>query len=411
MATMRLARGLVLSLVGAAAVLSAAQAGEQQQHQQVQQPEAVGEPVFRATDAAPAPRHRRASCPEPAAKSRGQCESCYLDSQCPASYYCCPYMRKCVDSGTMQCRGAIADCNPRCYDSACTETGSNACACAGCKNVGPGTDYSWREWANLDNSDGGGTLAKTCDDGGGGPALATTAKPTTKAAGAGPGAVQAGQGCTADTAGCLTTKEVDHFNLLNAKRGEGFSCPEGAVYAPNPTKLVFDCRLWKAAYLHSKDMGDNEYFAHDSLDGRSPWDRADAQGLSANGENIAAGRAGAQDVLDQWLNSDGHCKNMGNPGFKMAVVGYAPASKGYRHYWTQMFRTSTSGVTPDLSCVPQGLDHHLAAAAGNGGDNAVTATPSGPTQPSAATCPSCKGTQQTRRGNRRCVKRCLLAQH
>ena len=143
---------------------------------------------------------------------------------------------------------------------------------------------------------------------------------------------------------------MEHFNLLNAKRAEGFSCPLGSVYPANPTPLVFDCRLWRASQLHSQDMGDNGYFSHYSQEGRSPWDRAEAQGISAHGENVAAGNAGAQAVLDQWLGSDGHCRNMGNAGFKMAAVGYAySAASPYGHYWTQMFKSNL--VEADTSCL------------------------------------------------------------
>jgi hypothetical protein len=99
-------------------------------------------------------------------------------------------------------------------------------------------------------------------------------------------------------------------------------------------------------------MADNTYFSHTSQDGRSPWDRADAQGIAANGENIAAGRDSAQRVLEQWKNSDGHCKNMGNPSFKIFAVGYAfNAGSPYRHYWTQMFKSAE--VELDTSCYPE----------------------------------------------------------
>ena len=87
------------------------------------------------------------SCQAPAARSRKQCETCFLDSQCPAGFYCCPYMRKCVLTGSMSCYGEIADCNPRCYDSSCTAAAG--CTCTGCKNVGVGKKYSWLEWGSL----------------------------------------------------------------------------------------------------------------------------------------------------------------------------------------------------------------------------------------------------------------------
>merc|ERR1719356_2155869 len=113
--------------------------------------------------------------------------------------------------------------------------------------------------------------------------------------------------------------EIEHFNLLNKLRKDGFTCPGGSTYAPNNTPLKFDCRLREASFLHSEDMGVQNYFSHTSKDGRSPWDRARAQGVVAGGENIAAGRGGAQEVLDQWKNSDGHCRNMMNPD--MRVIG------------------------------------------------------------------------------------------
>lgn len=104
--------------------------------------------------------------------------------------------------------------------------------------------------------------------------------------------------------------------------------------------------------MHSQDMADNAYFSHSSQDGRSPWDRAKAQNINANGENIAAGRGSAEEVLEQWKNSDGHCRNMGNPSFKLFAVGYGfNAGSPYRHYWTQMFKIAE--VDLDTSCYPE----------------------------------------------------------
>jgi uncharacterized protein YkwD len=157
--------------------------------------------------------------------------------------------------------------------------------------------------------------------------------------------------------------EWEHFGLLNELRAAGFTCPEGASYPANPVPLKFDCRLWKASQLHSKDMADQNYFAHDSKDGRSPWDRAKAQGISAGGENIAAGTGTAAGVLTQWKNSDGHCRNMGNAGSKLFAVGYAPGGS-YRHYWTQMFageQTVDTSCHPDSSLLMAANEHSEAA--------------------------------------------------
>merc|ERR1719410_3250917 len=147
--------------------------------------------------------------------------------------------------------------------------------------------------------------------------------------------------------------EIEHFNLLNDLRRTGFTCPGGRSYAPNPTPLQFDCRLWKASQLHSEDMAAQNYFSHTSKNGRSPWDRANAQGVSAGAENIAAGRGAADDVMTQWKNSDGHCRGMMNPDMRIFGVGraYEPQSN-YRYYWTQMLGRASQLPTLDQSCLP-----------------------------------------------------------
>merc|ERR1712060_346565 len=141
-------------------------------------------------------------------------------------------------------------------------------------------------------------------------------------------------------------------------RKQGFTCPGGQSFAPNSNDLKFDCRLWKASRLHSADMAEHSYFSHTSLDGRSPWARAEAQGTRANGENIAAGSGSAEGTLNQFKKSDGHCRNMLNPAFKVVAVGYAPRGR-YRHYWTQMFRNSGD---VDTSCYPAGSFLQVAGA-------------------------------------------------
>ena len=101
-----------------------------------------------------------------------------------------------------------------------------------------------------------------------------------------------------------------------------------------------------------QDMATQDYFSHTSLDGRSPWDRARDQGISANGENIAAGYGSPSQTLRQWKDSDGHCKNMMNPNFHVVAIGYGhdPFST-YRFYWTQMFKSSDVSDL-DTSCYP-----------------------------------------------------------
>jgi uncharacterized protein YkwD len=144
----------------------------------------------------------------------------------------------------------------------------------------------------------------------------------------------------------VSAVEWEHFGLVNELRAEGFTCPEGNTYTPNSQPLFFDCRLWKASYLHSDDMAQNNYFAHNSQDGRSPWQRAEAQGISASAENIAKGQSTAAAVLNSWKNSDGHCNNMMNPNNEAFAVGHAADG----NLWTQMYKRSNE---TDTSCHPQ----------------------------------------------------------
>ena len=105
-----------------------------------------------------------------------------------------------------------------------------------------------------------------------------------------------------------------------------------------------DDRLQLTAEGHSQDMAINDYFSHNTPDGTTPWDRIRAQGYfySMAGENIAAGYASPESVVQAWMNSDGHRANILNCGFKDIGVGYYylendTGEVNYRHYWTQVF--------------------------------------------------------------------------
>ncbi len=98
--------------------------------------------------------------------------------------------------------------------------------------------------------------------------------------------------------------------------------------------LRVDDRIVAAAQAHSDDMAANDYFSHDSLDGRSFADRVQAAGYpSPGGENIAQGQASAEAVHQAWMNSSGHRANILNCGFTTIGVGVHEAS----WTWTQDF--------------------------------------------------------------------------
>ncbi|MFR9805731.1 CAP domain-containing protein [Pseudonocardia sp. RS010] len=98
--------------------------------------------------------------------------------------------------------------------------------------------------------------------------------------------------------------------------------------------LTIDPRITRAAQAHSDDMAIRGYFDHDSPDGRTFADRIAAAGHPSPGaENIARGQRTAQSVVEAWLDSPGHRRNIED--CSLATVGVGLATDGY--YWTQDF--------------------------------------------------------------------------
>ena len=123
------------------------------------------------------------------------------------------------------------------------------------------------------------------------------------------------------------------LQLINDVRQTGCTC--GTTPMPAVTTLAWNDQLAKAAYDHSADMEANNYFSHTGLDNSDPGQRITAAGYSwhAYGENIASGYTSEQAVVAGWLQSEGHCKNIMNAGYKDMGVGRDG------NYWTQEFGT------------------------------------------------------------------------
>jgi uncharacterized protein YkwD len=97
--------------------------------------------------------------------------------------------------------------------------------------------------------------------------------------------------------------------------------------------LAWDDAAARAAQGHSDDMAARNYFSHTSPDGRQPWDRLRAQGAAFHlvAENIAMGQRTAQEVVQGWLASSGHRRNIENCAYTRTGVGYRDGR------WTQLF--------------------------------------------------------------------------
>lgn len=125
---------------------------------------------------------------------------------------------------------------------------------------------------------------------------------------------------------------------VNAYRAAGASCGSRGTFAA-AAALTWNTKLTDAAYGHSRDMADNNYFSHTSLDGRTLGQRVTAAGYSwsAVGENIAGGQSTVQSVVDGWMASDGHCANIMNASFTQIGVACASNTNStYVRYWTMV---------------------------------------------------------------------------
>lgn len=144
-------------------------------------------------------------------------------------------------------------------------------------------------------------------------------------------------------AATLDSGENDLLGQLNALRASrGLS-----------TLIVSDS-LTLAAKWMATDMSVNNYFAHTSLDGRSPTQRMADAGYPAfstwSGEDLAAGYTGAAQVLQGWIDSPAHLAVLTNPAYRAIGIGrsYSGGSV-YGWYWAADFggiadRAATTGV-------------------------------------------------------------------
>ena len=126
----------------------------------------------------------------------------------------------------------------------------------------------------------------------------------------------------------------------NAARAQGQDCGSYGIFGP-AGPLTMEPHLRCAARYHSLWMAQTGTFDHYSVGGdlgEDPWQRIANAGFtgSAIGENIAAGYGSAAEVVQGWIDSDGHCANLMNPSAGQLGVGYAQGGP-YGTYWTQDF--------------------------------------------------------------------------
>jgi uncharacterized protein YkwD len=127
------------------------------------------------------------------------------------------------------------------------------------------------------------------------------------------------------------------LQLVNQVRARGARCGERS-FGPAPPVKLSDA-LAGVAFGHADDMAKHNYFEHEDLTGHSPADRVRAVGYQEKlvGENIAYGPKSADEVVQGWLDSPGHCENIMDPRFAEMGIAYAAGHTSRRGlYWVQL---------------------------------------------------------------------------
>lgn len=114
-------------------------------------------------------------------------------------------------------------------------------------------------------------------------------------------------------------------DLVNQERAK-------AGLAPLEVKV----NLQTAAQVRAKEI--EKSFSHTRPNGSSFSTVLAENGVDyrGSGENIAWGQRSPEEVMNGWMNSEGHRANILNKNFKYIGVGYHVNSNG-TGYWTQLF--------------------------------------------------------------------------
>lgn len=125
--------------------------------------------------------------------------------------------------------------------------------------------------------------------------------------------------------------EKQAFSLINQKRLENGLSP-----------IAWSDEVARVARLHSENMVNFKFFAHQGMDGKNVDGRADSFGLTKwtrIGENIAYNRGYKNPVetaVEKWMLSATHRENLLNDRWTETAVGIAVTDDG-SYYFTQVF--------------------------------------------------------------------------
>lgn len=145
--------------------------------------------------------------------------------------------------------------------------------------------------------------------------------------------------------------KIEYLRAVNNARSAGRTCGQYGFF-PATTPLTWDNNLYTTAYEHTQDMAEENFFSHNGSGGNSDWtynvqelntastfsDRAiNNNAKYADSENIGAGIAGVDAIVNAWIKSPAHCSSlMDNTARFLGMAKVENGNSEYKVYWTQI---------------------------------------------------------------------------
>jgi uncharacterized protein YkwD len=126
--------------------------------------------------------------------------------------------------------------------------------------------------------------------------------------------------------------------LTNEARARPRRCGPREFAAAPP--LGGNALLARTAQEHASDMALHDFLEHKGRDGSTVSQRLTRAGYRWRdvGENIAAGQASPEEVVQAWLKSPEHCASIMEPSFTEMGAAFAVNMQSSSViYWTQVF--------------------------------------------------------------------------
>ncbi|MBO4938474.1 MAG: S-layer homology domain-containing protein [Oscillospiraceae bacterium] len=126
----------------------------------------------------------------------------------------------------------------------------------------------------------------------------------------------------------IYSEAADVYTLVNQNRS-----------ANGVSQVSYNATLTELAMQRAAEIA--VFYSHTRPDGNHCSTVADGvYSYTTFGENIAAGQADAADVMDSWMNSEGHRANILNSGYTQIGIGCYVSNDTC--YWVQLFGNSTT---------------------------------------------------------------------